>query len=275
MRYFSPSKLVISVLAGLAIALTVVNRPLTAPLPNTIDLADMTWVEVRSALDHGYTTVIVPAGGIEQNGPHMILGKHDHVVRHAAGRIAAELGHALVAPVVSYVPEGEYDPPTGHMRFAGTIGVPEAVYGSMIEGIARSLKAGGFKTICLIADHGGSQAPQAAVAARLNAEWAGKGVQVIHVDAYYSDAAQVALLLRQGESRPDIGEHASIIDTSELMATHPQGVDLKRLGDLPFTLQPTGIVGNPATASAERGKELLAIRIRAAVRQIRSQMAGH
>jgi len=73
-----------------------------------------------------------------------------------------------------------------------------------------------------------------------------QGVQVIHVDAYYSDAAQVALLLRQGESRPDIGEHASIIDTSELMATHPQGVDLKRLGDLPFTLQPTGIVGNPA-----------------------------
>ncbi|HEY4821460.1 MAG TPA: creatininase family protein, partial [Xanthobacteraceae bacterium] len=106
MRYFSPSKLGISALAGLAIALTVVNRPLTAPLPNTIDLADMTWVEVRSALDHGYTTVIVPAGGIEQNGPHMILGKHDHIVRHAAGRIATELGHTLVAPVVSYVPEG-------------------------------------------------------------------------------------------------------------------------------------------------------------------------
>ena len=157
---------------------------------------------------------------------------------------------------------------------AGTIGVPEAVYASMTEGIARSLKAGGFRTICLIADHGGSQAPQAEVAARLNAEWAGKGVRVIHVDAYYSDAAQVAWLLRQGESRPDIGEHASIIDTSELMATHPQGVDLKRL-DLPFTLQPTGIIGNPATASAERGKELLAIRIQAAVRQIRSQMAGH
>jgi creatinine amidohydrolase/Fe(II)-dependent formamide hydrolase-like protein len=204
----------------------------------------------------------------------MILGKHDYIVRHAAGRIAAELGHTLVAPVISYVPEGDYDPPTGHMRFAGTIGVPEAVYASMIEGIARSLKAGGFRTICLIADHGGSQAPQAEVAARLNAEWAGKGVRVIHVDAYYSDAAQVAWLLRQGESRPDIGEHASIIDTSELMATHPQGVDLKRL-DLPFTLQPTGIIGNPATASAERGKELLAIRIQAAVRQIRSQTAGH
>src|SRR3954464_14391008 len=89
MRYFSAGKLGISALAGLAIALTVVNRPLTAPMPNTIDLADMTWVEVRSALDHGYTTVIVPAGGIEQNGPHMVLGKHDYIVRHTAERIAA------------------------------------------------------------------------------------------------------------------------------------------------------------------------------------------
>src|ERR1700693_2654425 len=241
MRYFSARKLALSALAGVAIALTVVNRPLTAPLPNTVDLADMTWVEVRSAINRGHTTVIVPAGGIEQNGPHMVLGKHDYIVRHTAERIAAELGDALVAPVVSYVPEGSYDPPTGHMRFAGTIGVPEAVYASMIEGIARSLKAGGFRTICFIADHGGSRAPQAEVAARLNAEWAGKGVQVIHVDAYYSDATQVALLLREGEPRSDIGEHASLIDTSELMATHPQGVDLKRLGDLPFTLQPTGI----------------------------------
>src|ERR1700704_6718085 len=175
MRYFSPSKVGISALAGLAIALTVVNRPLTAPLPNTTDLADMTWVEVRSALDHGYTTVIVPAGGIEQNGPHMILGKHDHIVRHAAGRIAAELGHALVAPVVSYVPEGDYDPPTGHMRFPGTMGVPESVFASVLEGIARSLKAGGFKTICFIGDHGQSQPAQAEVAKRLSAEWAKDG----------------------------------------------------------------------------------------------------
>ena len=59
----------------------IVNRPLTAPLPNTINIADMTWVEVRSALEQGYTTVIVPSGGIEQNGPHMIIGKHDHIVR--------------------------------------------------------------------------------------------------------------------------------------------------------------------------------------------------
>lgn len=274
MRYAPACKLGISVLAGVAIALAVVGRPLTAPLANTIDLADMTWLEVQAALDHGYTTVIVPAGGIEQNGPHMVLGKHDYIVGHTAERIAGELGHTLVAPVVSYVPEGSYDPPSGHMRFPGTIGVSESAYAAVIEGIARSLKAGGFKTICLIGDHGGSQAPQAEVAARLTAEWAAGGVRVIQVDAYYSDAEQVAFLLRQGETRADIGEHASIIDTSELMAVHPTGVDLARSRDLPFTLRQTGIIGDPANSSPERGRELLDIKIRAAVQQIRSRMAG-
>lgn len=273
MSRFSPIGAGISVLAGVAIAFAAVSRPLTAPLPTTIQIADMTWLEVRAALDHGYTTVIVPTGGIEQNGPHMILGKHDYIVRYAADRIASELRNTLVAPVVSYVPEGSYDPPTGHMRFPGTMGVPETVYGAMIEGIARSLKAGGFRTICFIADHGGSQAPQAKVAASLNAEWAGQGVTVIHVDAYYDDGAQIALLQSQGERRADIGEHASIIDTSELMSVHPQGVDLQRLRHQPFTLQPTGVIGNPASASAERGKQLLEIRIAAAVEQIRSRMA--
>jgi creatinine amidohydrolase len=275
MRNVISFKLGIAVIAGAAIAVTVVSRPLSAPLPNTVELEDMTWVEVQSALQHGYTTVIVPTGGIEQNGPHMVLGKHDYIVRHAAERIAAELGQTLVAPVLPYVPEGSYDPPSGHMRFPGTIGVPEATYSAVLDGIARSLKTGGFKVICLIADHGGSQSPQAQTAARLNAEWAGQGVQVIDVDAYYSDAAQIEMLMAQGLTRADIGEHASIIDTSELMSVHPDGVHLARLHDQPLTVRSTGVIGNPSDASAERGRQLLEIRIRSAVQQIRSRTVAH
>jgi creatinine amidohydrolase len=272
MRPFPLLKLAGAVAAGLAFTFFITNRPLTAPLPNTVQIADMTWVEVRTALEQGFTTVIVPSGGIEQNGPHMILGKHDYIVKHAAERIAGELGKTLVAPVISYVPEGAYDPPTGNMQFPGTIGVTEQVYAGIVEGIARSLKAGGFRTIVFIADHGGSQALQAETISRLSAEWAGKGVRVIHGDAYYSDAAQIEHLMREGETRAAIGQHASIIDTSELMAVNPRGVDLGRLAGLKLTMQATGIVGDPARASAERGKELLEMRIRAALAQIRAGM---
>lgn len=267
---FSPLKIAIGALAAAAIAVALVERPLTAPLPGTIKISDMTWVQVRSALDAGYTRVIVPSGGIEQNGPHMILGKHDHIVGWTAERIATELGRTLVAPVVSYVPEGSYTPPTGHMRFPGTLGVTEDVFAGMLDGIARSLKAGGFKTICFIADHGGSTRPQAEVAARLSREWAAEGIKVISVDDYYTAAGdqQNKLLETQGETPSTIGQHAGITDTSELMAVHPAGVDLTRLGKLPFRAERTGFDGDPRRASAERGKALLDLKIKAAIRQI-------
>jgi creatinine amidohydrolase len=270
-RRLSPAKLAISVVAGAAIAIAVAEHPLTAPLPSTVSIADMTWVEVRSALEAGYTRAIVPSGGIEQNGPHMILGKHDHIVAWTAERIARELGHTLVAPVVAYVPEGSYAPPTGHMRFPGTLGVTEDTFAGVLDGIARSLKAGGFKTICFVADHGASMKPQNEVAARLTREWASEGITVISVDDYYTAAGdeQNKYLEAQGETLATIGQHAGITDTSELMAVYPAGVDLTRLPRLPLRVEPTGVDGDPRLASAERGQALLNLKIAAAVRQIR------
>jgi creatinine amidohydrolase len=270
-RQLSLWKLGLSVLAGIAVAVMLAERPLTAPLPSTVRIADMTWVEVRTAIDAGYTRVIVPSGGIEQNGPHMILGKHDQIVAVTAERIAKELGHTLVTPVMSFVPEGSYAPPTGHMRFPGTIGVTEEVFAGTLEGIARSLKAGGFKMIAFIADHGGSLKPQQEVAARLSREWAAEGVIVLSVDDYYAAAgeAQNRYLEAQGETPATIGQHAGITDTSELMAVDAAGVDLSRLAKLPFRVEPTGVDGDPSRASAERGHALLALKVDAAVRQIR------
>jgi len=269
-------KLALVALASGALALTIATKPLTAPLPNTLRMADMTWVEVRSAVAQGYTRVIVPSGGIEQNGAHMILAKHDHIVSFAAERIASELGRTLIAPVVSYVPEGRYAPPEGNLRFPGTIGVPDEVYAGMLEGIARSLKLAGFKTICLIADHGGSARPQAEVAARLTREWASDGVKVISVDDYYGAAGeeQNKLLIAAGETLKTIGQHAGITDTSELMAIHPQGVDLSRLAQLAFPREPTGADGDARRATAERGRALIALKVDAAARQIRAMSPG-
>ena len=271
---FSARKLALARVAGLAIALAVASRPLTAPLPDTVEIADMTWVEVRSAIARGYTTVIVPSGGIEQNGPHMILGKHDYIVRWTAARIAGALGRALVTPVIPFVPEGDYDPPDGHLRFPGTVGVSEQAFAGMLDGIARSLKAGGFTTICFIADHGGSLKPQAEVAARLTREWAQQQIRVIDVSDYYADEAQTDFLKAQGETPATIGQHAGIADTSELMAVHPQGVDLGRFAGAPFTLERNGVSGDPMKASAERGRALIDIKVAAAVRQIKALAGG-
>jgi creatinine amidohydrolase/Fe(II)-dependent formamide hydrolase-like protein len=246
-----------------------IERPLTAPLSPRLEIADLTWVEVRTAVAHGFTTALVPSGGLEQNGPHMIIGKHDHIVQAAAREIAQRLGRTLVTPVVSYVPQGGYDPPSGNMRFPGTLGVPEEVFAGTLEGIARSLKAAGFTTICFIADHGGSAKQQAEVARRLTEQWRSERVRVLDVNAYYdADAAQRLWLIAQGESAGAIGRHAGIQDTSELLAVRPQGVDLARFADVGLRSEDSGVSGDPLRASAERGRALLALKVEAAVAQI-------
>src|SRR5947209_19840403 len=99
------------------------RRPIEAL--DTVFVEELTWMEVRDALKASKTTVIVPTGGVEQNGPYLATGKHNYILRGTAEAIARKLGDALVAPVVAFVPEGDIDPPTGHMKFPGSISLTE------------------------------------------------------------------------------------------------------------------------------------------------------
>ena len=74
--------------------------------PDTVFLEELTWTELRAGIQAGKTTIIVPIGGTEQNGPHMALGKHNARVRTLAERVARTLGDAFVAPVIAYVAGG-------------------------------------------------------------------------------------------------------------------------------------------------------------------------
>jgi len=222
----------------------------------------------------GHTVAIVPTGGTEQNGPHMVLGKHNFILATTATRIAEELGNALVAPVMSYVPEGDIDPPSGHMRWPGTLSLPEPVFAAVLEATARSLRAHGFTLICFVGESGGNQAVQQTVADTLNAEWANSDARVLHVGDYYSANGQVTWLVEQGETEASIGRHAGIRDTSEVMAAHPEGVRSDRIGDgMNDGFDISGVDGDPTRASAARGEMLLRLKVEAAVRQIRAALA--
>src|SRR5262245_40801507 len=102
------------------------KRPIAAL--DSVWIEELTWMEVRDALQAGKTTVIVPTGGVEQNGPYLATGKHNYVLRATSEAIARKLGNALVAPISPFVPEGDIEPPTGHMKYPGTISLTESTY---------------------------------------------------------------------------------------------------------------------------------------------------
>ena len=238
----------------------------------SVYLEELTWTELRDAIAAGKTTVIVPVGGTEQSGPHMVLGKHNVRARILAGRIAQGLGNALVAPVIAYVPEGSIDPPAGHMRFPGTISVPEGAFEATLEAAARSFRRAGFRDVVLIGDHGGYQKSLARVAARLDREWAKQGspVRVHAIEEYYRAAERdfAALLKKQGLSDAEIGVHAGAADTSLALAADPQLVRGARLHDGTAPGAAEGVNGDPRRASAALGNsglDLIVARTRDAI----------
>ncbi len=244
-----------------------------AAAPASVLLEDFTWTELRDALRGGATTVIIPAGGTEQNGPHMVLGKHNVRARVLAARIAADLGKTLVAPVIAYVPEGRIDPPAGHMRFPGTISVSDAAFRGVLEGAARSLRQAGFHDIVLLGDSGNYQAQLQGVAARLNREWAGSKARVHFIAEYYgaSQGPYIEALRAQGLSDAQIGTHAASADTSLLLALNPAGVRTGQLarGDEPAS----GVAGDPRAASAALGDVGVELIVARSVSAIRSAIA--
>jgi creatinine amidohydrolase len=223
---------------------------------DSVSMEKLTSYEIRDAIAAGKTTVILPSGGTEQNGPNMAIGKHNFRAVANADDIARRLGNALVAPVIVYVPEGNYDPPTGHLRFPGTLGVPEAVYAQVLEYAVRSLKLSGFRDIVLIGDHGSDQAGQDAVAAKLNAEWAGTKVRVHAIGASYRGDPQgdAEIMMKRGIRKDEMGDHSDVRDVSEMMAVDPAMV---RPGKLAAGDGKNGVEGDPRRATAEIGRVLI------------------
>lgn len=240
--------------------------------PASVYIEELTWIEVRDAERAGVTTVIVPVGGTEQNGPHMALGKHNVRVRALAGAIAAQLGDTLVAPVLSYVPEGSISPPSGHMRFPGTLSIPDDVFKGVIVAASRSLKQAGFVHVVFIGDSGDYQALLGQVATQLNREWASTATRAHFIAEYYRAAqgSYADLLRHQGLSDEQIGTHAGAADTSLMLAVDPALVRLERLD----SKNSQGVVGDPGAASAALGRagvDLIVTKTVAAIRAARRE----
>lgn len=242
-------------------------------------LEELTAPELQARVAAGATTALVPIGGTEQNGPHMALGKHNARAGLLAARIAARLGNAIVAPVIAYVPEGNIDPPSQHMRWPGTLSIPVPAFEATLEGAARSLRRHGFTDIVLLADHGGYTTSLDRVAHKLTREWAAtKGQQPparVHALTEYYAAAQApynAALAKHGVRAAEIGTHAGLADTALTLALAPALVHMdKAAARLPGAHD--GVTGDPRRASAELGQLGVDGIIDAAVAAIRARTA--
>lgn len=242
-------------LACLAAVLACGSAPSRAAATASVYLEELTSPELRARIAEGASTVLVPIGGTEQSGPYIALGKHNTRAHLLAGRIAERLGNAIVAPVIAYVPEGSIHPPAAHMRYTGTISIPDSTFDAMLEATARSFKQHGFRQVVLLGDHGGYQSNLERVAARLNREWSGDPACKVYAPSEYYHAASAGfseLLHKRGYSAAEIGAHAGLADVALSQALAPAQVRADAITQVP---QPgNGAVGDPRRATAELGQ---------------------
>ncbi len=268
---------VLALVAGLLFAQPNVMTPdpkaprLIAAL-DSVWIEELTWMEVRDALAAGKTTVIVPTGGVEQNGPYLATGKHNYVLRATAEAIARKLGNALVAPVVAFVPEGNIDPPTEHMKYPGTISLTEETYERLLTDICACFRTHGFAHIVLIGDSGGNQKGMKDVADRLNAQWAGGKSRVHFIPEYYDYPAVERWLAQQGIKQVAEGLHDDFAITAIMMTVDPNTVRYKqRVAAKKASIN--GIRIEPAEQAIAWGKKIVDFRADATVQAIRRAMS--
>jgi creatinine amidohydrolase len=268
---------VVSILASLSLPVLSQNpapnekRPIDAL--DSVWIEELTWMEVRDAIKAGKTTAIVPTGGVEQNGPYLATGKHNYILRATGEAIARKLGNALVAPISPFVPEGDIDPPTGWMKYPGTISLTENTYQLLLTDICASLKTHGFEHIVMIGDSGGNQKGMKAVAARLNEKWAGAKTRVHFIPEYYDYPAVDKWLKSQGINQKNEGLHDGFAVTAIMMTVDPTTVRMKqRIAADKFRINSIELA--PAEKTIEWGRKIVEFRAEATVKAIRKSMTA-
>ena len=222
----------------------------------SVYIEELTTQEVSAAIKAGKTTVLIPIGGTEQNGPHMAIGKHNARAKALAGKIAAQLGNALVAPVLAYTPEGNIDPPTEHMGFAGTISIPDDTFKAVLVGAARSFQKHGFTDVVLLGDSGNYQKLLALAADQFMRTPPRTATRLHYLPEYYrsTQTAYLDALRAKGLTPQEIGTHAGSADTSLLMAIDATLVKPERFAEAFRAGKSGGTAGDPRAASAANGQ---------------------
>jgi creatinine amidohydrolase len=227
-------------------------------------MAEMTWFDIKSAIDQGYTTVVVAIGSTEQHGPHLPTMTDARIGDELAHRAAMKLGHTLQASTITVGCSGH------HLGFPGTLSLKNETLRMIILDYAESLIRSGFNRIIFMPIHGGNfPIVQEAVK---EAQIAHQGIEIIGI----TDLAKLLECLSGasaefGIKANEAGSHAGESETSMMMALEKNLIikgrfapgyvgmmgekELKIMfeqGMRAFTTN--GILGDPRKASADKGE---------------------
>jgi creatinine amidohydrolase len=207
-------------------------------------LAELAWPEVAERAAAG-ALLAIPLGATEQHGPHLPLATDTDIAVALCERLASMCSDVLIAPAAPYGSSGEHD------GFAGTLSIGAAAVEQLVLELGRSA-CRTFRHVLFVSAHGGNAEPVNRAVAQLRSR--SRDVSVFHPrwegdpHAGHPETA-MQLALDAGRVRMD---RAVCGNTRPLAALLPQ---LRAQGVR--AVSETGVLGDPTTATAAQGAELL------------------
>jgi creatinine amidohydrolase len=203
-------------------------------------------------------TVLIPFGATEEHGAHLPLGTDTFQAADVC-RLLAGQRRVFVAPAIAYgVCRSTGDHP-------GTLSLTTETLKGLAMDLVRSCYRQGLRNVVLLSGHAGGTHN----AALLDA---GECLLRELPELRMAVASEYALAYAAGKGLIETpGDcHAGEIETSRMLATRPQMVKGSSPAEMscfpPFILVrdkrrfwPGGVGGNPAKASAEKGRQLEAL----------------
>jgi creatinine amidohydrolase len=257
-----------------AVDMRTLPRPID--MHDTVWIEDMTLLEVRDSLKAGKTTAMIFAGGMEDNGPYVIVSQHNSIVRAMCDMIARKLGNALCAPVVGLAPANP-----DRWSSPGSVSVTAETFQSVLTDEATSLKAQGFKNILFMVDHGSDARPAEETSKALSEKWAGSGTAAYYVREYYDNQGLekfVTDVLGVHENPGGVHYHDDYFTAAVSVAINPNDARMpERIKASQTGANQTAVNGVELAgpAAVENGKKIMAFRRDETVEAIRKLLAAN
>ncbi|MBX3597331.1 MAG: creatininase family protein [Rhizobiaceae bacterium] len=237
-----------------------------------------------AAIDPDSTIALLPLAAIEQHGPHLPLSTDSEIMRAMLGELAARLPLELDVRVL---PVQEVGKSNEHINVPGTLSLdPIDALRAWTE-IGDSVARTGIRKLIIITSHGGNEEVMALLARDMRVRH-----KMLAVKSSWNRFGYPQGLYSEEELR--LGVHGGDLETSIMLHARPDLVDMSKAEDFrsnvldaernfdllrhtgPYgfswiatDLNPAGVVGNAAAATAQKGRETIGHQVGGLIRLLK------
>ena len=254
-------------------------------MTESVFLADTSWPEFARRIEAG-APVFISVGATEQHGRHLPLGVDAIIPSWICSEVARQCG-GLVAPAIAY---GNRSQPRsgGGPAFPGTINITATTFSWLLRDVIVELHRHGVRRLVVVNGHYENVWPSIE-GIELALDFTGRepsdGFKILRIDHW--ELVRPETLSRVfPDGYPGIElEHASVIETSIMLALRPELVRLSEaMNDGPARFKPydsfpgpvaevppSGVLSETRGSAAEKGQWLLADVVEGVLRAVREE----